>query len=126
MRILVCEDQDSIRHMIQTLVQASGHEVVGVASGAQAVELALNECFDILLLDLMLPGALDGVAVCMRLRQADKTKDLPIFVISAADDAASRARVKNAGATAFYSKPFRPLELLDEINRIARTLKPSI
>lgn len=120
MRILVCEDQDSIRHMIQTLMQASGHEVVGVSTGAQAVERALAEPFDILLLDLMLPGALDGFAVCRRLRMSDATREMPIFVISALDDPASRTRARDAGATAFYGKPFRPLELLEEINRIAR------
>jgi len=106
--------------MIQTLVQASGHEVVGVAAGAKAVELALTENFDILLLDLMLPGALDGFGVCERLRAEDKTRDLPIFIISARDDADSQARALASGATAFYSKPFRPLELLGKINAAAR------
>jgi DNA-binding response OmpR family regulator len=124
MRILVCEDQDAIRHMIQTLVQASGHEVVGVATGAQAVELAMHERFDILLLDLMLPGALDGFDVCERLRAIARTRELPIFVISALDDEASRARAMKNGATAFYSKPFRPLELLEEINRVGRGSRP--
>lgn len=124
MRILVCEDQDAIRHMIQTLVQASGHEVVGVATGAQAVELATLEHFDMLLLDLMLPGALDGFGVCERLRQTPRTRELPIFVISALDDIASRARASAAGATAFYSKPFHPLELLQEINRVALSARP--
>lgn len=117
MRILVCEDQDAIRHMIQTLVQSSGHEVVGVALGAKAVELALAEQFDILLLDLMLPGALDGFNVIERLRAEAKTRDLPILVISAMDDPDSRARVKALGATDFFGKPFRPLELLNYLNR---------
>jgi DNA-binding response OmpR family regulator len=120
MRILLCEDQDAIRHMIQTLVGASGHEVVGVALGAQAVELALADHFDILLLDLMLPGALDGFAVCERIRAEKATHDLPIFVISAMDDPESRRRVLTAGATAFYAKPFRPLELLADINALGR------
>jgi DNA-binding response OmpR family regulator len=124
MRILVCEDQDAIRHMIQTLVQASGHEVVGVATGAQAVELAMQEPFDVLLLDLMLPGALDGFGVCERLRANGPTRELPIFVISAMDDAGARVRATKAGATAFYSKPFRPLELLEEINRLSRSSRP--
>jgi DNA-binding response OmpR family regulator len=119
MRILVCEDQDAIRHMIQTLVRASGHEVVGVSAGAQAVELATREPFDILLVDLMLPGAVDGYAVIRRLRMQAETRELPIFVISALDDVQSRQRACEAGATAFYGKPFRPLELLEEINRIA-------
>ena len=59
MRVLVCEDQDAIRQMITTLVGSSGHEVVGVSTGAKAVELASTEPFDILLRDLMLPGKLD-------------------------------------------------------------------
>jgi DNA-binding response OmpR family regulator len=121
MRILLCEDQDAIRHMIETLVRASGHEVVGVALGAQAVELALAEPFEVLLLDLMLPGALDGFAVCERIRAGKTTHDLPIFVISAMDDPESRERALKAGATAFYAKPFRPLGLLEDINGIGKT-----
>jgi CheY-like chemotaxis protein len=121
MRILVCEDQDAIRHMIQTLVQASGHEVVGVAMGAQAVERAIAERFDLVLLDLMLPGALDGFAVIERLRAEEGTRELPILVISAMDDPDSRARAKQLGATDFYGKPFRPLELLGDLEKYARS-----
>ena len=120
MRILLCEDQDAIRHMIETLVGASGHEVVGVALGAKAVELALTERFDMLLLDLMLPGALDGFAVCERIRAEKTVDELAIFVISAMDDPESRRRVLAAGATAFSAKPFRPLELLENINALGR------
>jgi DNA-binding response OmpR family regulator len=124
MRILVCEDQEAIRHMIQTLVEASGNEVVGVALGAQAVELALAEDFDMLLLDLMLPGSLDGFGVIEKLRAEEKTKALPIVVISAMDDPESRARAKTLGATEFYGKPFSPLELLNEIRRLAPPPEP--
>jgi CheY-like chemotaxis protein len=119
MRVLVCEDQDAIRRMIETLVGSSGHEVVGVATGAKAVELASAERFDILLLDLMLPGVLDGFEVCARLRAQEATKELPIFIISAMDDPESRERARQAGATAFFGKPFRPLELLKDIQKVA-------
>jgi DNA-binding response OmpR family regulator len=106
--------------MIETLVSASGHEVVGVASGAKAVEHALTEHFDVLLLDLMLPG-LDGFDVCERLRAEDKTRALPIFIISAMDDPATRERAKRIGATAFYGKPFNSMELLEDIGKLAPT-----
>ncbi len=119
MRILVCEDQDAIRHMIETLVQASGHEVVGVALGAHAVERARAERFDILILDLMLPGALDGFAVIQRIREDEVTRALPIVVVSALDDDESRGRAKELGANAFYGKPFSPLELLENLDRVA-------
>ncbi len=119
MRILVCEDQDAIRSMIETLVSASGHKVTGVATGTQAVELAISEPFDVVLLDLMLPGALDGFGVCEHLRADEKTHDIPIFIISAMDDRESRERAMNAGATAFYAKPFSPVALLKEIGNVA-------
>lgn len=123
MRILVCEDQDAIRCMIETLVAASGHAVAGVATGSKAVERALAESFDVLLLDLMLPGSLDGFDVCQRLRADDRTRDLPIFVISAMDDPESRARAMTAGATAFYGKPFSPVALLKDIDGLAKKTK---
>ncbi len=123
MRILVCEDQDAIRHMIGTLVTAAGHHVVGARTGAEAVELVHKEQFDILLLDLMLPGALDGFDVLARLRTDETVKNMPIFVISAMDEESARPRAAEAGATAYYTKPFRPLELLQDIEKLAAAQK---
>jgi DNA-binding response OmpR family regulator len=119
MRILVCEDQDAIRHMLQTLVEASGHEVVAVPFGAQAVERARAERFDILILDLMLPGTLDGFAVIEHIRADEATRALPIMVVTALDDDDTRARVLKLGANEFCGKPFRPLELLEHLRRYA-------
>lgn len=118
MRILVCEDQDAIRKMIETLVSARGHAVVAVENGEKAVERALAEPFDVLLLDLMLPGALDGFAVCARIRAQPNTKELPILIISAMDDPESKARAEACGATAFYGKPFSPFSLLKDIDAL--------
>lgn len=101
--------------MIEALVGASGHEVVGVGTGREAIELALKERFDVLLLDLMLPGTMDGFEVCERLRADAFTATLPIIVISALDDKESRQRAESLGANAYYAKPFRPLELLEHI-----------
>lgn len=105
--------------MIGTLVTAAGHEVVEVRTGAEAVELAHKDSFDILLLDLMLPGAFDGFEVCERFRGDDHTRAIPIFVISAMDEESARPRALKAGASAFYTKPFRPLELLEDIQKLA-------
>ncbi|HLV66921.1 MAG TPA: response regulator [Polyangiaceae bacterium] len=118
MRILVCEDQDSIRRMIEALVQARGYEVVAVASGAKALDVAETTPPDVVLLDLMLPGQYDGFEVCRRLRESPRTRSTPILVISALDDAESRARATDAGATAYYTKPFSAIGLLKEIERL--------
>jgi CheY-like chemotaxis protein len=119
MRILVCEDQDAIRHMLETLVQASGHHVEGVALGAQAVEVARAKRFDVVLLDLMLPGALDGFGVIEHLRAEESTRQVPIIVISAMDDPDSRDRAVKLGANEFYGKPFHPIALLQALQRYA-------
>jgi CheY-like chemotaxis protein len=118
MKILVCEDQDSIRRMIEALVQARGYQVTAVASGAKALDVALTSPPDLVLLDLMLPGQYDGFEVCRRLRSDPSTRAIPVVIISALDDDDSRARATQAGATAYYTKPFSPIALLKEIDRL--------
>jgi CheY-like chemotaxis protein len=118
MRILVVEDQDSIRRMIEALVQARGYQVTAVSSGAKAIDVALTDAPDIVLLDLNLPGQYDGFDVCQRLRSDPTTRTVPVVIISAMDDDESRARATAAGATAYYTKPFSPIALLKEIDRL--------
>ncbi len=122
MRILVCEDQDSIRRMIEALVQARGYQVTAVASGTKAIDVACTDPPDIVLLDLMLPGQYDGFEVCRRLRADPGTKDVPVVIISALDDDESRAKASSAGATAYYTKPFSPIALLKEIDRLKESI----
>ncbi len=118
MRILVVEDQDSIRRMIEALVQARGYEVVAVANGTKAIDVVMTQKFDLVLLDLMLPGQYDGFEVCRRLRADPGTRNTPVVIISALDDPESRQRAAEAGASAYYTKPFSPIALLKEIERL--------
>ena len=118
MRILVVEDQDSIRRMIEALVSARGYSVTAVNSGTKAIDVAATDPPDMVLLDLMIPGY-DGFEVCRRLRGDPTTRSVPILVISAMDDPEARTRATDAGATAYYTKPFSPIALLKEIDRLA-------
>ncbi len=120
MHILVVEDQDAIRRMIEALVAARGHKVVAVASGAKAVEVAIQSPPDVVLLDLHLPGQYDGFDVCEKLRKNPTTEKVPVVIISARDDAPTRAKATQIGATAYYGKPFSPMALLKEIEKLAR------
>jgi DNA-binding response OmpR family regulator len=118
MRILVIEDSDSIRRMIEALVTARGHKVVAVSSGVKGVDAALAEVPDAVLLDLHLPGSMDGFDVCERLRANEKTKTVPIIIISAMSDNESKQRAVEKGANAFYTKPFSPTALLKELESL--------
>ena len=118
MRILVLEDEDSIRRMISALVQARGFEVIGVANGVKAVDEALTRAPDVAILDLMVPGAFDGFEVCRRLRQNATTAKIPIIIISALDDEGSRKKAMDAGATTYFVKPFSAIALLKELEAV--------
>jgi DNA-binding response OmpR family regulator len=118
MRILIIEDSDSIRHMIETLVAARGHEVEAVSSGAKGIDSAITRPPDAILLDLHLPGSFDGHDVCRKLRENTATQAVPIIVISALTDTASKQAALDAGGTAYYTKPFSPTALLKELESI--------
>jgi DNA-binding response OmpR family regulator len=118
MRILIVEDSDSIRHMIETLVRGLGHEVEAVPTGAKGIDAALVRKPDAILLDLHLPGTFDGFEVCRRLRASEATRAVPIIVISAMTDETSKQRALEEGATAYYTKPFSPTALLKELESL--------
>jgi DNA-binding response OmpR family regulator len=128
MRILIIEDSDSIRRMIEALVSARGYEVDAVSSGAKGLEVAFEKLPDVVLLDLNLRGSYDGFDVCARIRENALTHATPVIVISALADEVSKKRAADAGCNAYYTKPFSPIALLKEIEsvRIRQRSTPDI
>ena len=104
MRILLVEDSDSILRMIEALVTARGYEVVGVGTGAKGLEEAFARTPDLVLLDVNLPGAFDGIEVCRRLRAEPTTRDVPIIIISAMSTDDAKRAAQEAGATAYSTR----------------------
>jgi two-component system phosphate regulon response regulator PhoB len=120
MRILIIEESDSIRRMIEALLSARGDEVVAVASGAIGLDRAAQLVPDVVILDWNLPGPYDGLSVCARLRKAPETRETPIVVVTARTDDESRRRALDAGVSAYYTKPFSPTALLKELDMVKR------
>ena len=119
-KALLIEDDRKLAALLVEFLGQHGVEATNAVDSTQALQHLGSSRFDILLLDLMLPGGLDGFNVIQRLRAEEATKNLPILVISAMDDPESRARAKDLGASEFYGKPFRPLELLEHLKQFAR------
>jgi CheY-like chemotaxis protein len=120
MHVLVVEDQDAIRRMIEALMTARGHTVTVASNGPRALEAALASRPDVVLLDVNLPGGLDGLEVCRRLQADPATAGVTIIMISAMDDTETRDRALAAGAVAYYTKPFSPTALLKSLDGIAK------
>jgi len=110
-RILVIDDDASLAEMLQLVLRQEGFETTWCASGNAALEVFRSAQFDLVLLDLMLPG-LDGVAVCRRIR-ADS--GVPIVMLTAKSDTGDVVDGLEAGADDYIAKPFKPRELVARV-----------
>lgn len=116
-RVLIVEDEASLREGLIDLLGGAGHEVEAVAEGQAAIELGSGEPFDLVLLDLMLPD-LDGIEVCQRLREVKPV--VPILMLTARGAEADKVAGLGAGADDYVTKPFGARELLARIDALAR------
>ena len=116
-RILVVEDSAVIRRLIEVCLRPADLEVVMREDGPGALEAALSEGADLMVLDIGLPE-MDGWEVLDRLRSDPRTRSLPVLVLTAHAEEESRRRADEGGADGFITKPFQPDELRIEILRI--------
>ncbi|BFT74110.1 MULTISPECIES: response regulator transcription factor [Paenibacillus] len=115
-RILLIEDEKNLVRFIQLELEHELFEVQAAYDGKTGLELALQEEWDLILLDLMLPG-LHGIEVCRRIRAAKKT---PILMLTARDSVVDRVSGLDSGADDYMPKPFAIEELLARIRAIFR------
>ena len=109
-RLLVVDDIEDNREVLRRRLERQGHAVESAASGADALAMLGARAFDLVLLDVMMPG-LDGYAVLERLKASPETRDIPVIMISALDDIASVVRCIECGAEDYLPKPFDPVLL---------------
>jgi len=115
--VLVVDDDDAIRGVVRSVLEADGFEVVEAADGPAALLLleAINgRGPDLVVLDVMMPG-IDGIEVCRRINH-DRVK---VVMLSARDDGDTRDRALGAGAVGYLTKPFSAIDLLDALEAMS-------
>lgn len=110
-RILIIEDDLAIAELERDYLEIDSFNVVISQNGARGLELALNESFDLVVLDLMLPG-MDGFEICRRIRSR---KETPILMVSARKDDIDKIRGLGLGADDYITKPFSPNEMVARV-----------
>ena len=118
-KVLIVDDVSTNRLVLKAKLSRSCYETLQAGDGATALALARVEQPGLILLDMMLPD-LDGVEVCRRLRADPATRDIPVIVVTALDDAESRRRALRAGADDFLTKPVDELMLLARMRNLLR------
>jgi two-component system, OmpR family, alkaline phosphatase synthesis response regulator PhoP len=118
-RVLVVDDEDAILQLVAYNLRRAGFDVVTASNGEDGLALAQNGSFDLVVLDLMLPG-IDGADVCKEIR---KNSDVPILMLTARGEEIDRVVGFEIGADDYVTKPFSPRELVGRIKAILRRAK---
>jgi adenylate cyclase len=113
--VLVVDDDRLNRIMLSKLLETEGYQAVAVVDGTEALEAVANADFDVVLLDIVMPG-IDGIEVLQRLKCDSRTWDIPVIMISAVEETTSIARCIELGAEDYLLKPFDPVLLRARIN----------
>jgi two-component system KDP operon response regulator KdpE len=117
-RILVVDDEIPIQRILRRNLTASGYEVVVAGGGEQAIEMVQTQQPDLVLLDLYLPGGLNGLDVCIKIREL--SPQLPIIVLSAVTEERQKVRALDLGADDYLTKPFSNDELQARVRACLR------
>ena len=110
-RILIIEDEEAIADLEKDYLELSGFEVIIKNTGDEGLKTALEENFDLIVLDLMLPG-IDGFEICKKIREV---KNIPIIMVSAKKDDIDKIRGLGLGADDYMTKPFSPSEMVARV-----------
>jgi CheY-like chemotaxis protein len=117
--ILVVDDDREVADVLRLGLEQHGDDVALAYDGTTALSLLQNRAFDALILDVRMPG-LDGLAVIRRIRAQPRLFRLRIMVLSAEEAGGEAQRALVAGADAFHLKPFRVLELVEQIQMLVQ------
>lgn len=118
-RVLVVEDDASIRELITLHLNLEGYGVVPSADGAEALRLARAEPFDLIVLDVMLPG-LDGISVCAAIRRESANTETPVLMLTARREESDKVLGLETGADDYLTKPFGIREFVARVRALQR------
>jgi DNA-binding response OmpR family regulator len=107
-KILVVDDEKEIRDLLDNFLKGQGYEVILASDGDEAIKLAETKNPQAIILDIKMPGP-DGLEVCMRLKKKEKTKLIPVIILTGYED--NKMEALDVGADDFVNKPFDMAEL---------------
>ena len=116
-RVLIVEDQADIRELIRMTLEIEDFDILEAADGDAGLDLANRLQPDLVLLDIMMPGQLDGFAVCDRIKGDPRLRATRVVFLSAKGQDADKRQGKQSGGDGYLTKPFSPKQLLEVVNR---------
>jgi len=116
--ILIVEDQPDIRKLIRMTLEFEPYDVHEASDGVSGLRVAGEVKPDLILLDVMMPGELDGLQVCKRVKSAPDMRHIRVILLTARGQARDLDAGREAGADEYLVKPFSPLQLIETIEKL--------
>lgn len=116
--VLIVDDHAEIRRLLRMTLEDQGLTLHEADSGVAALALVHTQRPDIVLLDVMMPGSIDGLEVCRRIRSTPALAHTQVIMLSARDSMRDRDAGRQAGADEFIAKPFSPAQIAERVRRL--------
>ena len=117
-RFLIVDDQADIRKLIRMTLEFEDCEIHEASTGASAMRMVIELCPDFVLLDIMMPGPMDGLQVCFVIKSMPELASVKVVLLTARGQVHDVEAGNEAGADEYLVKPFSPLELMSTIERL--------
>ncbi|MGR3317788.1 MAG: response regulator transcription factor [Candidatus Anammoxibacter sp.] len=117
-KILIVDDQKEVRELVEVTLRVGDYEILQAKSGEEALETVSSAKPDLVIMDVMMPGGMDGYEATKAIRSNPDAKDTIIIMLTAKGQQADKEKGLEAGANDYFAKPFSPLELINKVEEV--------
>lgn len=117
-KILIVDDQVEVRELVEVTLRMEDYRIFMAKSGEEAIEMTKSETPDLIIMDIMMPGGMDGLEATRIIKNDLDVKDCPILMLTAKGQQADREKGFEIGADDYFLKPFSPLELIRKVEEV--------
>jgi CheY-like chemotaxis protein len=114
-KILIVDDQMEVRDLVEVTLRVEDYRILQAKNGKEAVDIAKAEKPDLIIMDVMMPGGIDGLEATRMIKQDPETKDCKVIMLTAKGQETDREQGIEAGAEDYFVKPFSPLDLIKKV-----------
>jgi DNA-binding response OmpR family regulator len=120
-KILIVDDHLEVRELVEVTLRSGDYQVLQAESGRKAIEIAKAEKPDLIIMDIMMPGDMDGLGATRALKNDPETNGCPIIMLTAKGQEDDVKQGFQAGADDYFVKPFSPLQLIKKVEEVLRS-----
>jgi two-component system, OmpR family, phosphate regulon response regulator PhoB len=117
-KILIVDDQAEVRELVEVTLRIGDYRIFQARSGEEAINISKAEIPDIIIMDVMMPGGMDGLQATRLIKDDPETRECKVIMLTAKGQQADREKGMEAGADDYFIKPFSPLELISKVEEV--------